>query len=170
MNLQVKQYARKVVLCGALIGVAVAAYAASPAYKKGSPKCVDNGSTATCTGSITGLGNGDILVILSFPNAVATTSCLAPGSLKPSPGQNPAISVSVTGTASYPDPKNGNLSFVVSTIAPTTPTWDQVGCQNSNWGVRIDNVTFGEGTLTVKQTTDGTIYSTVIGPTSVFLP
>ena len=52
----------------------VAVWASSPHYKKG-PTVADNGLTATATGSLAGLGNGNVIVTLSFPNATGTTTC-----------------------------------------------------------------------------------------------
>jgi hypothetical protein len=146
----------------ALASIAVVAvWADSPHYKK-APSCVDNGLTATCTGTIAGLGNGDVQVKLDFPQATSTTICSSPGG-NDSPGQNPAVPTPVSGTAFYPNPKNGSLSFTVMTTAPANPTPQQAGCPNSNWTARIDNVTFGAGTLTVRQDNDGNnTYETLV--------
>jgi hypothetical protein len=143
--------------------MAAAVYASSVHYKKG-PSCVDNGVTATCTGTLAGLGNEDIKIQLAFPNATATTICSNPQGQQ-SPGQNPAAPVDVTGTVFATAPKNGTLSFTVTTTAPQAPSWDVAGCPNSKWTVSIDNVTFGTGTLTIEQPVGTTVLTT-----GVFLP
>src|ERR1044071_3170511 len=74
----------------------VAVWAASPHYKKG-PTVVDNGATATATGSVAGLGNGNVIVTLDFPNATGTTVCSNPGG-NDSPGQNPAVPAATSGS------------------------------------------------------------------------
>jgi hypothetical protein len=150
--------------------MATVVFADSPKYKRGSPSCVDNGFTATCNGSITGLGNGNVLALSSFPNATGTTICTSPGG-NDSPGQNPAAPAPVTGSASIGNPKNGNLSFSVTTAVPANPTPQAAGCPNKNWTARFDNVTFGCGTVTIQQETfEGSgIYQTVLGPTQVCL-
>ena len=56
---------------------ATTAWATSVHYKKG-PTCVDNGLTATCTGTLSGLGNYDILANLSTTGTGAST-CTNPG-------------------------------------------------------------------------------------------
>ena len=121
---------------------------------------MDNGSTATATGTIAGLGNGNVLATLSFPNATGTTTCTNPGGTE-APGQNPAVPVSVSGTASIGNPKNGTLSFTVSTLPPGDPTPQAAGCPNGKWTAEFNNITFGCGTLTIQQDQGGT-YVTVL--------
>lgn len=162
-------------LVAALLAVTSAgAFAQNTHYKKGSPDCVDNGTTATCTGSITGLGNGDVKIDLVFPNATATTLCHNPGSKDYAvPGQNPATPVEIRGTLLIPGSaiKNGNASFTVTTLTPTAPTPQQAGCPSSNWTVTIADVIFGRGTLTISQTSDGGVtFQTVITTTIPSLP
>jgi len=131
------------------------ASAQSPHYKvKGGPNCVDNGLTATCTASITGLGNFDVFIKLDAA-AVVNTVCVSPGGNE-SPGQNPALNVTLSGGLFIPASsiKNGNLSFTVSTAPPPTPPPtgpNSAGCANPNWGVRITDVTFSNGSLTIFQ-------------------
>lgn len=128
----------------------VSVYANSTQYRSG-PTCTDGGITATCTGRLSGLGNGDVLVVVNFPNATAATLCHAPGGGNTAPGQNPAASVSVTGSKNYGNPKNGNLTFTVTTDVPAAPSASDAGCPNTNWTVSISDVTFGSGTLKVYQ-------------------
>ena len=141
----------------------------SPHYKKG-PSVVDNGLTATATGTLAGLGNGNVLATLSFPNARGTTICTNQGG-NSAPGQNPALPVSVSGTASIGNPKNGTLSFTVTTAVPPNPTPQAAGCPNGNWTASFDNITFGSGTLTIQQDTcpPNGCYATVL-TNNVFLP
>jgi len=61
-----------------LIVSSAAVWAANAHYKKG-PSCIDGGLTATCAGSRTGLGNGNVIITVSFPNATGTTTCTNPG-------------------------------------------------------------------------------------------
>jgi hypothetical protein len=140
-----------VALATMLTGVALATH---PQYNRG-PSCVDNGLTATCTGRITGLGNFDVFITLGA-SALVDTVCVSPGGNE-APGQNPALTVNVGGGVliSKSDIKNGNLSFTVTTTPPATPSPQQVGCANPNWTVRITNVTFSNGTLTVFQDING---------------
>jgi hypothetical protein len=157
----------------ALLAVAsiafVTVWASSPHYKKG-PSVVDNGFTATATGSITGLGNGDVIVTLSFPQATGTTTCTNPGGNQAA-GQNPATPAATSGTLAIDDPKNGTLSFTVTTVAPPNPTPQAAGCPNGQWTAAFNNITFGSGTLTIQQETfqGSGVYETVLS-NNVFLP
>lgn len=148
--------------------VIVAVWAASPHYKKG-PTVVDNGLTATATGSLAGLGNGNVIITLDFPNATGSTVCSNQGG-KQAPGQNPALSVAVSGSQLITQVKNGNVSFVVSTDPPPNPTSAAAGCANNNWTAAFDNITFGAGTITVQQETfqGSGVFVTVL-VTNVFL-
>ena len=145
-------------ICSAIVGV----WAASPHYKKG-PSVVDNGLTATATGSLAGLGNGNVIVTLSFPNATGTTVCRNKGGAQ-APGQNPAAPAAVSGSQLITDVKNGTLSFVVTTLQPANPTSEAAGCPNGNWTAAFDNITFGAGTITIQQETfqGSGVYVTVL--------
>jgi hypothetical protein len=146
----------------------VAVWAASPHYKKG-PTVVDNGLTATATGTLAGLGNGNVIVTLSFPDATGTTTCTNPGGNQAA-GQNPATPAATSGSQLITRVKNGTVSFVVTTDTPENPTPAAAGCPNGNWTAAFDNITFGSGTITVQQETfqGSGIYVTVI-VTNVFL-
>ena len=146
----------------ALASVAVVAWAANPHYKKG-PTVVDNGATATATGTIAGLGNGNVIVTLDFPNATGTTVCSNPGG-NDSPGQNPAVPAATSGSQLITKVKNGTVSFSVTTDPPANPSSAAAGCPNGNWSARFDNITFGSGTLTVQQETfqGSGVYVTVL--------
>ena len=148
---------------------AAVAIAASVHYKKG-PFVADNGSPATANGSIAGLGNGNVIVTLSFPNATGTTICTNPGGNQAA-GQNPATPAATSGSQLVTNVKNGTVSFSVTTDAPQNPTPQAAGCPNGNWTAAFDNITFGAGTLTIQQETfqGSGVYATVL-TTDVFLP
>lgn len=155
---------RPVAAVALLAAMSLPGQADNTQYNSG-PTCTDGGITATCTGRLTGLGNGDVSIFVSFPDATATTLCHAPGrNGNTAPGQNPAADVVVTGSASYGDPKNGNLRFTVTTVPPAAPTAEEAGCPNLNWRVTIDDVSFGVGTLTVSQGGSVVLTSTVTLP------
>ncbi len=145
-----------------LVASSAAVWAANAHYKKG-PSCIDGGLTATCAGSITGLGNGNVIITVSFPNATGTTTCTNPGGNQ-APGQNPATPAEVTGSGFFPNPKNGNLSFSVTTETPPNPTPQAAGCPNGQWTAAFNDISFGAGTITVQQeTSQGSgIYVTVL--------
>lgn len=128
---------------------AVTANADSVHFKSG-PSFTDNGLTLSSTGSLAGLGNGDILVTLTATGD-PTATCTNHGKHEP-PGQNPAA-VTLTGSQSIPQPKtkNGNVGFDVMTNAPVSPIPGAPGCPGTNWTERITDVAFTSATLTVQQ-------------------
>ena len=135
----------------------------NPKYRKG-PSVSDNGLTATATGTLTGLGNGNVIVTLSFPDATGGTNCTSPGGGSTAPGQNPALSVPVSDSALITDVKNGNLSFTVTTNTPDNPTPGAAGCPNNNWSAAFSDLNFGCGTCLIQQETfqGSAIYVTVL--------
>jgi hypothetical protein len=131
---------------------ATVAVAASAHFKKGgSPVCTISGGEATCSGSIAGLGNQDV-VITENVQGFATFNCVSPGG-NASPGQN---KVPFQGTTTQVIPsnqiKNGNLSFsVTSPSAQPTATAEQAGCPNPNWTTTLASATVTSITLTISQ-------------------
>jgi len=141
----------------------------SPHYKKG-PTVVDNGFTATATGSLAGLGNGNVIVTLNFPGATGTTTCTNPGGNQAA-GQNPAADAATSGSQLITRVKNGTVAFAVTTDVPPNPSPQAAGCPNGQWTAAFNNITFGYGTLVVQQETfqGSGVYVTVL-TTNVYLP
>jgi hypothetical protein len=145
---------------------------ASNVHLKGGPRSKpafsDGGLTLSSTGDLTGLGNGDVLVILSA-RANPTGQCCTPGSPCKVPGQNPAP-VDVTGSESIPasEVKNGNVTFVVTTNPPTTPIPGAPDCPNKSWTENIKDLAFTSATITVMQggSTVFTLSCTISPPSS----
>jgi hypothetical protein len=136
--------------------------AQSPHYKpKGGPTCSISGTTfqiVTCTGTVSGLGNFDVLVTLDGISGTGGTECQSPGGGNPAPGQNPG-NLATSGAVLIPanQIKNGNLTFSVPTTIPTV-TAAQAGCPNNNWTAALTSFTIttpGTGTLVVNQIING---------------
>ena len=115
------------------------------------PTFSDGGLTLTGSGALTGLGNGDVLIVLSA-RANPTSTCCTPGGSCKVPGQNPAP-VDVTGSEAIPasEVKNGNVSFAVTTEPPVTPIPGAPDCPNASWTESITDMAFTSGTITVMQ-------------------
>src|SRR5215216_6583989 len=99
---------------------ATAAFGASPHFKKGgTPKCRDTGTQLVCSGSLAGLGNEDVDIVLTA-DAEATFFCVNPSGKNEPLGQN-KVPFEASGSEHFDasEIKNGNLSFSVS--APQTP-------------------------------------------------
>jgi hypothetical protein len=132
------------------------------------PSFTDNGLTLTATGALSGLGNGNVAIVLSA-TANPTATCGNPGTNTfQAPGQNPA-SVTVTGSQFIPESsidKNGNVGFNVTTDRPTTPIPNAPDCPNTKWTEIITDMAFTSATIQVYQPanadgTGGTLVLTV---------
>jgi hypothetical protein len=139
----------------ATFAIAGTAFGANVHLKgRSGPTFVDTGLTLTASGTLTGLGNGNILVDLTVTGE-PTVTCTNPSGSNEPPGQNPA-ELNLGGQQAIPDGqiKNGNVSFSVTTVAPTQPTSaKEAGCPSNQWTAAITDVEFSGHTamLTVWQ-------------------
>ncbi len=139
-----------VAVFAALALTAQSALAVSVHWKHGSPSFHDNGLTLTESGTVSGVGGGDVLITLTAQANVNAT-CTNGGSHQ-APGQNPAP-ISVSGSQSFPasEIKNGNLTYSVTTNSPGSSVAGAPDCPNSNWTEDINDLAFTSATLTVTQ-------------------
>jgi hypothetical protein len=124
----------------------------SPHYVVG-PTFTDNGTTLTASGSVAGLGNEDVTVLLNA-QGTATIICTNPAG-NVAPGQTKDVNVS--GSQTITDVKNGRVNFSVTTIAPTAPA---DACPNRKWTASVTNVDFNTATLIVQQGGETVLTST----------
>ena len=149
---------RNVIIGASLLLLAFSATAvASSVHFKGRSGATftDQGLVLNATGSLTGLGNGDVLISLST-SGQPTSTCSNNGQNQP-PGHNPAV-VQLGGTQAIPasEIKNGNLSFSVTTQPPQTPIPGSPDCPNSkNWTENITDVSFSGFSATITVTQNG---------------
>jgi hypothetical protein len=139
---------------------AAAALAASPHFKKGgSPTCTISGggtssTSTTCTGSLTGLGGGDVLLETTV-SGFAVYQCQNGGG-NIAPGQNRVLVGPSTTPTTIPgsEVKNGNLTFTTQPAtlsAPSTVSGSAAGCPNSNWTGVNPQLTLTSITLKISQ-------------------
>jgi hypothetical protein len=140
-----------------LLVLSAALAAESPHYKKnGQPVCTINTTTGTasCTaGLVTGLGNDDIRVTVSF-GARADTFCHNPGNSLIVPGQNPTnVLASTTLDIDGSAVKNGNATIPAITVVAVVPVPSSAaaGCPNGNWSVTLGPIAYGAGRYTFEQ-------------------
>jgi hypothetical protein len=133
------------------VGITVTATGLWAAVNFHNVSCTSDPNTfaVSCTGVISGLGNGtyDLFVTAT---GVATTTCTNKGGNE-APGQNPA---NVTSAGAVPitinSDTNGNYDFTVNGAPPPQPTARQAGCPGNNWTATIVSVDYSTATLTVK--------------------
>lgn len=135
------------VMIGLSIGAAVV-FAANVHFKTAATS-KDNGTTDTVCASLAGLGNGDLTITL-IGSGTTTTSCLNPAG-NFAPGNPGDVVVSGVTTVPASKIKNGNVSFCVTTVAPTCATAKDCGCPNNNWTATVTDVDFTSLTLIVEQ-------------------
>jgi hypothetical protein len=136
------------------------ASADSPHFKTGgSPVCSISGSgttstSTTCSGTLSGLGNGDVDINTTVSGFAVYQCQNAGGNI--APGQNKVL-VGPSTTPTHIDSsaiKNGNLTFTTNPAvltAPTTASASQAGCPNSNWTGVNPVLTLTSITLTIAQ-------------------
>src|SRR5215218_4160842 len=127
-----------------------AALAANPHFVVGPEITLNPDNTVTATGSVAGLGNQNIDVILTAELSVEVL-CRNPGG-NIAPGQTQQTTV--TGEATDVKVENGRATFSVTTDAPTldpTLTPKQLGCPNNKWTPEIGAVTVVSATLQIIQ-------------------
>jgi hypothetical protein len=118
------------------------------------PTLEDQGTTLQATGAVAGLGNEDIDVILSA-RGVASITCTNPAG-NVAPGQDKTLTV--TGTETDVEVKNGRASFDVTTDAASV---DLSGsCPNRRWTAQITDIDFTSATLTIVQGGDTVLQRT----------
>ena len=115
----------------------------SPHYVAG-PTFTDNGTTLTASGSVAGLGNEDVTVLLNATGTATVVGVNPAGNVAPGQTQD----VNVSGTQTITDVKNGRVNFSVTTIEPTATN---AGLPNKKWTPVVTDVDFTGATLSVQQ-------------------
>jgi hypothetical protein len=161
----------QVALGAAIVLSATSAFASSVHLKGGAhaiPSFTDNGLSLNSTGSLSGLGNGDVLITLTA-QANVTSTCTNQGGNQ-APGQNPAP-ITVSGSQAIPASavKNGTVAFNVNTAAPNPTIAGAPDCPNPTWTEAITDLAFTSAVITVQQpvgTTVLTVSCTFSPPTT----
>jgi hypothetical protein len=162
------------VFATAAIAVPVA-LAASPHFKHGgTPVCTISGSgtsstSTTCTGSLTGLGNGDVTINVTV-SGFAVYQCQNGGG-NTAPGQNRVLEGPSTTPTVIPGSavKNGNLTFTTNPAvlsASDTVSGSAAGCPNANWTGVNPSLTLTSIELSISQAGVGTFYDCTVSNTN----
>lgn len=127
------------------------AYAGKVHFNKSNPPTfTSNGLTLTASGTVYGLGFGDVLVVLNA-SGDANLLCTNPGGSSKVPGQNPNFSASGSGSFPASEIKNGHLSFSVTTNPPESPVPGAPDCPNSGWTETITSITWTSAEIIIYQ-------------------
>jgi|MudIll2142460700_1097286.scaffolds.fasta_scaffold567300_1 hypothetical protein len=128
------------------------AFAGKVHFNKSNPPTftANDDLTLTATGTVYGLGNGDVLITLDA-QGTANLLCTNPGGSSKVPGQNPNFSASGSGSFPASEIKNGHLDFTVTTNPPQSPVPGAPDCPNSGWTETITSITWTSATINVYQ-------------------
>ena len=133
----------------AVLSLLVTAFAAVPALAQNphflpnrGPTFTDLGTQAQVTGTIAGLGQEPLNVILEV-DAVADVSCFNPGaSTGPVPGQAQELTLEAETGAVTPD-RQGRFVITEGALVTATPTVTGAeACPNAKWTATVTDVTF----------------------------
>ena len=128
-----------------LLALAAVVLAAASVHFVVGPVSVDAGTQLVVSGKISGLGVGDVTILIAA-DGLASVECTNPAG-NVAPGQDTTIQAA--GSQTFPSPKNGHLVFGIATLAPTiAPT---PACPNRQWAADALDVAFSGGTITVVQ-------------------
>ena len=101
-------------------------------------------------GTLTGLGNTDVSVVLDA-SGIPLITCTNNGGNQV-PGQS-SPKVAASGKQSLdgdtPIRKNGKSPFGVETVDPEFIPWDQAGCPNQSWSGHIEFIFWTDATISI---------------------
>src|SRR5215213_6935185 len=130
----------------AVVLIAPTALAANPHFVVDPSFTVNPNGTVTATGSVAGLGGENIDVVLTAELSVEVICRNPAGNIAPGKTQE----ITVTGTQSNLEVKNGRVNFTVTTTTPTlSGTAKANGCPNNKWRALIGDVTIESATLQI---------------------
>ena len=136
-----------------VLSVLVTASASSVHLKGGNnaePFFVDLGLSLDTTASLSGLGEGDIQILIAA-QADVISICTNQGG-NAAPGQNPA-DITITGGEIIPSDqrKNGELLFELATVEPVRIIPGAPDCANPNWTEEIVDLAFTQMVALIQQ-------------------
>ena len=136
-------------------GLLVAVLVFTDAFAGGGIKFSANFSLGSliANGSISGLGNTDVTMVLDA-SGIPAIVCTNNGGNQV-PGQS-YPKVSAEGSQHLPGNspirKNGKSPYGVETLTPAPLSWDQAGCPNSHWTAEITFIYWTDATISVYNT------------------
>jgi hypothetical protein len=146
-----------------LIGLSATTVLAAITFHQG-PTLTLNGTVATVTANLSGLGNDPATAFLTV-NGAATYTCFNRGG-NTAPGQNQVTVQPQSDSQNLATDKNGRASINLSTdplTAPAQISGQAAGCPNGNWTGRSPAITVTSVVLTIVQNGQ-TIHSQTLFP------
>ena len=152
-----RSFTATLMVCLVLAMAASTVFAASPHFKRGgTPVCTVSGgitATADCSGTLAGLGNGDLLIETTL-SGFAVYQCRNNGG-NVAPGQNRVLEGPDTTptTINGGDIKNGSVTYNAdgSLAANETVSGQAAGCPGNNWTGVNPTLTVTNITQTISQ-------------------
>ena len=138
-------------LCIGMTSLAVLALAGT-AHFETRPEILNEGSTLTVTGMLSGIENSDVIVQV-HGNGTAMANCVDPTGNVPPAQIEDRKAVEVSGAQSIPASHviDGRVPFTVITDVPKFRSPKAAGCRGNKWNVEARDVMFSSVTISVRQ-------------------
>lgn len=115
------------------------------------PRFADKGLSLAVSGELSGLGEGDLNVVVTASGEPTATCTDVSGLYRPTERSLPTLTRSGSRAISASRVRDGSISFSVITAAPESPVPGAPNCPDPTWTETIADLAFTEATITVEQ-------------------